>query len=386
MKPFIGFLIVLVIAGVFFFASAFLVRETEQVVVIQFGEVVRLVDKPGLNFLVPFVQEAKRFDKRWLEWDGAANQITTRDKRYIYIDVFARWRIKEPLVFIETLRDEQSAQGRLDDIIDNATRNVVANYRLIEAIRSTNRQFEYDVDEMNATSGGSGRSVKADAVIGGDASAVHGEATEDTDSSADTDTADKAAEKEAVAEQADNSADSGNANAKADDEQRLSQDAETYAVDVGRDKLTRMVLEKASAKAAELGIEIKDVQIKRINYIESVEMKVFDRMISERRRVAEAYRSEGQGRSAEILGKMEMEMQQIQSEAYRESQKIMGRADAKAAEIYAKAYNKNPEFYQFTKTMESYQKTIDENYSLILSTDGDFGGHLQSMNGSAAGK
>ena len=141
------FVIIVLLAIAAFSASAFIVTETEQVVVVQFGEVVRLVDKPGLNFKIPFIQDAKRFEKRWLEWDGDANQITTRDKRYIYIDVFARWRISEPLVFIETLRDEISAQGRLDDIIDNATRNVVANHNLIEAIRSTNRELVYTAEE-----------------------------------------------------------------------------------------------------------------------------------------------------------------------------------------------------------------------------------------------
>jgi modulator of FtsH protease HflC len=366
MKAFVTFIVVLIIAGFLFFASAFIVKETEQVVVLQFGEVVRLVDKPGLSFLIPFVQDAKRFDKRWLEWDGDANQITTRDKRYIYIDVFARWRIKEPLIFIETLRDEISALGRLDDIIDNATRNVVANHRLIEAIRSSNRKFESDVDELNAVS------QKDDAPAD---KAADDAATPDEN---DTDTASSDENTSPPQDEAPKE--------HANDEQSLSEDAETYAIEEGRNRLTRLVLEKASAKAAELGIEIKDVQIKRINYIENVEAKVFDRMISERKRVAEAYRSEGQGRSAEILGKMEMELQQIQSEAYRESQKIMGRADAKAAEIYAEAYNKNPDFYQFTKTMESYRQTVNDSYTLVLSTDGDYLGHLQAMEGKSSGK
>ena len=379
MKPFVGMLVLLALLGVGVYASAFIVKETETVVVLQFGEVVRLVDEPGLAFLIPFVQEAKRFDKRWLEWDGDANQITTRDKRYIYIDVFARWRIKDPLVFIETLRDEVSAQGRLDDILNNATRNVVANHRLIEAIRSSNRHFEYDVDEVNSANSGDFLRAGDDAVDNVQPEAPDTDnAPVDRDKDTDTDAAPEVKPAAAPPVKAD---EPKGVEDRARDEQRLSENAETYAIDVGRDRLTRLVLEKASSKAEELGIELKDVQIKRINYIESVEMKVFDRMISERKRVAEAYRSEGQGRSAEIVGKMEMELQQIQSEAYRESQKIMGRADAKAAEIYAKAYSKNPSFYQFVKTMESYQQTVDESYSLILSTDGDYAGRLQSMTG-----
>ncbi len=377
MKPLAILGITVVVLSGLFYTSAIVVKETEQVVVLQFGEVVRLIDKPGLSFMMPFVQEAKRYDKRWLEWDGDANQITTRDKRYIYIDVFARWRIQDPLVFIETLRDETSALGRLDDILDNATRNVVANHRLIEVIRSSNRHFEYDVDEVNHT----GRSDASPASAS--TSVLDDPASDSSDTDADQPTQAEVADD--AQKKADDVSDTVKDRRMIRDEQRLSEDAETYAIDMGRDRLTRLVLEKASSKAAELGIEIKDVQIKRINYIENVEMKVFDRMISERKRVAEAYRSEGQGRSAEILGKMEMELQQIQSEAYRESQKIMGRADAKAAEIYAKAYSKNPEFYEFVKTMESYEQTIDDSYSLILSTDGDYVGRLQSMAGNNRG-
>lgn len=390
MKKSLTFLILLlIIAGVGFFTSAFVVKESEQVVLVQFGEVIRLVDKPGLNFKLPVIQEAKRFDKRWLEWDGDANQITTRDKRYIYIDVFARWRISEPLVFIETLRDEESAQGRLDDIIDNATRNVIANHRLIEVIRSTNREFVTDLDERMLL-GGHAQGPTRQAV---NAPAVNDRAPQtDEAPPSEAQPSDEESPADAVASE----------DAKADTPTDATPDAQSpksrqpeatssmshrrdpYAIEMGRDRLTRLVLEKASAKATQLGIELKDVQIKRASYIESVEAKVFDRMISERKRVAEAYRSEGQGRSAEIIGRMEMELQQIQSEAYRESQMIMGRADAKAAEIYADAYEKNPEFYNFTKTMESYTKTVDENNWLILSTDADYVRHLQTMKGKAA--
>ncbi len=380
MKYLLPAIIVLAFAAAAIYSAAFIVKETEQVVVLQFGEVVRLVDKPGLNFMVPFVQDAKRFDKRWLEWDGEPNQITTRDKRYIYIDVFGRWRIKDPLVFIEALRDETSALGRLDDIIDNAVRNVVANHKLIEVIRSTNRVFEYDEeDEISKTS------ADNDIIDNPKEVKVEEGDTEDKDDSAADDNSDSKVDSTQKAtdkvDELNESSVTKRSKSSAEDNQSLSLDKELYAIEVGRENLTRLVLKNASAKAADLGIEIKDVQIKRINYIESVEVKVFDRMISERRRVAESYRSEGKGRSAEILGRTEMEMQQIQSEAYRESQKIMGRADAKAAEIYAEAYKKNPEFYQFTKTLESYQQTIDDNYLMILSTDGDYLGHLQSMKG-----
>jgi regulator of protease activity HflC (stomatin/prohibitin superfamily) len=420
-KSFLGIFVVVIIGLILFFASAFIVKETDKVVITQFGEVVRLVDEPGLSFKMPVVQDIKRLDKRWLEWDGDPNQITTLDKRYIYIDVFARWRISDPMVFIETLRDETSAQGRLDDIIDNATRNVVANHKLIEVIRSTNRDFEHDADEAAL-------SLREDELLADQREKVEPrpaqepepaegqeapegqEASDGTTSpesesgeappagaeepepeTAESDTAadgkeEAPADAEAAEPQKDSEEEAREASAEADKHaspRKSDQRRNLYSTELGRDKLTRLGLEKASAKASQLGIEIKDVQIKRIDYIESVQAKVFDRMISERKRVAESYRSEGQGRSAEIIGKMEMEMQEIQSEAYRESQKIMGRADAIAAETYAKAYKKNPEFYRFTKTMESYRQTVDESSWLILSTEADYVRHLKTMKGKA---
>lgn len=427
-RSLLGIVVVAIIAIVAFSTSAFIVKETERVVITQFGEVVRLEEAPGLSFKIPFVQEVKRLDKRWLEWDGDANQITTLDKRYIYIDAFARWRISDPMLFMETLRDERSAQGRLDDIIDNATRNVIANHRLIEVIRSTNRQFEYDAEEasmsmrvdemmneseaMDAESGETApEGSQTDDAAEEEADTAATPENEDAETEAEADTAVEAPDAEtaegnaaeAEAAEGDNPADetepapaakpvaspeeiaeqaqiaAGQTRRAKAAEQRRARRRNPYATKYGRNTLTRLVLEKASSKASQLGIEIKDVQIKRINYIESVQAKVFDRMISERKRVAESYRSEGQGRSAEILGKMEMELQQIQSEAYKTSQKIMGRADAKAAETYAKAYKKDPDFYQFTKTMESYKKTISDDSWLLLSTDADFARYLKSI-------
>ncbi len=419
-KSLLAGIVVVAAALVLLASSAFIVQETEKVVITQFGEVVRMVEQPGLGFKMPFIQDVKRLDKRWLEWDGDPNQITTLDKRYIYIDVFARWRIDNPRMYIETLRDETSAQGRLDDIIDNATRNVVANHKLIEVIRSTNRSFEHDMvedssltvrDEISAADEDPMAEVSVDAEKAtppateeeeqdtsgseenGDTAADEDveEPSEDEDAAPDAEEADDAKESpESAAEVAEAKAEAKaratEAEAEKDSAPTKSRRRNLYAIEVGRDNLTRLVLEKASAKAKQLGIDIKDVQIKRIDYIETVQDKVFDRMISERQRVAESYRSEGQGRSAEIIGKMEMELQQIQSEAYRESQRIMGRADAVAAETYAKAYKKDPEFYQFTKTMESYKQTIDEESWLLLSTESDIGGHLKTMKGKGVGK
>jgi membrane protease subunit HflC len=352
--------------------TLYTVGEAEQVVIVEFGKVIgTTISEPGLHAKAPW-QDARRFDKRWLEWDGDPNQITTLDKRYIYIDVFARWRIVDPLVFIEKLRDERSAQGRLDDIIDSAIRNVIANHNLIEAIRSTNREFVEPDEERIAS---------------GEPNAPNDAATPQPRPAADT-----APDEE---EQAPPAADAGVDDAQAapleliagpplvsNPARDLTKET-SYAIEVGRKKLTGLIVDKASKEAAKLGIELKDVQVKRIDYIESVQTKVFERMISERRRVAEAFRSQGQGLSAEILGGKARELKNINSDAYRQSEEIRGVADAKAAAIYAEAYERDPELYEFLKTLESYRATVDENTWLLLTTDADYARRLSKMTGSS---
>jgi membrane protease subunit HflC len=289
-------------------SSLYTIAETEQVVITQFGEPIgRPIDAPGLHVKLPFVQEVNVFDKRWLEWDGSANQVPTRDKKYIWVDTYARWRISDPLRFFQRLRDERSAQSRLDDIVDGETRNVIANHDLIEVVRSSNRPFEM------------------------------GDAAQDV----------------------------------------ISEEA-AVPVQHGREKITRMILERASGVMPDYGIEMVDVRIQRINYIDTVQAKVFDRMISERKRIADRYRSEGQGKSAEIRGRKERELKKIESEAYRKSQEIMGKADAEATTIYAGAYGRAPELYRFLRTMEAYKTTVDPKSTLVLSTDGDLFRYLQS--------
>ena len=236
----------------------YVVSETNQVIITQFGEPIGdSVTKPGLHMKVPFIQKANYFEKRWLEWDGDANQIPTKDKKYIWVDTYARWRINDPLVFFQRVRDERGAHSRIDDIIDGETRNAVANYDLIEIVRSSNREFEL------------------------------------TEEIAILDIA-----------------------------------AAIPDIETGRDKIAQIVLGKSSEITPEFGVELRDVKIKRINYVEEVQRKVFDRMISERKRIAAKYRSEGDGKSAEIRGEKERELKTIQSEAYRKAQEIKGKADA----------------------------------------------------------
>ena len=294
-----------VFLGLLTLASSFYtIDETEQVIITQFGEPVGTPHtEPGLHVKVPFIQQVHTFEKRWLEWSGDPNQIPTKDKKYIWVDTYTRWRVKDPLLFYQRVRDERSAQSRLDDIVDGDTRNVIANNDLIEVVRSTDRPFE------------------------------------ETDEDAGIDTS----EAEAIGK-----------------------------IAMGRNKITRAILEMSRPIVAEFGIELVDVQIRRVNYVTEVQQKVFDRMISERRRIAERSRSEGQGKAAEIRGQKERELKGIQSEAYRKAQEIMGKADGESTRIYADAYGRDPELYQFLKTMETYRKTMGADTTLILSTDGEF--------------
>jgi len=300
--------VILVLLVMVFANSAFIVNEWEQVIITQFGQPVRdpLVT-PGLKFKIPFIQKIHRFDRRFLEWEGDVAELPTKDKVFILVDGYARWRISDPLLFFQRLRNEMGAQSRLDDILDGETRNAIAKHELLQVIRSTNRVPEVD---------------------------------------------------EAMPEL----------------EGHLEEITE------GREDIRQQVLETGQARTADLGIEVLDVQFKRINYGEQVLQDVYQRMISERSRIAERFRSEGQGERAKILGDMDRELKRIQSEAYREAEAIRGRADAKATDIYAQAYNQSADsrgFYEFLKTMETFESTVDPDTLLMLSTDGDFFQYLK---------
>ncbi len=313
--------IVAAIVAVVGLASTMVVSENEQVVITQFGAPVGdAVTEPGLYFKVPFIQRIHRFDNRYLEWSGARNQIPTRDKRFIWVDTFARWRIVDPLRFYQRVLDEQGAQSRLDDIIDGATRDVVANHDLIEVVRSTNR-------------------VPAE----------------------DPELYDIAEEIELDSELVDQQVQSGLAD-----------------ISRGRGDIMEAILVQAAARAEDLGIEILDVRFKHIHYNQDVQQEVFARMIAERQRIAQQYRSEGEGEAAKIRGEMERELQRLESDAYRRAEEIRGRADAQAAGVYAEAFDVDPEFYRFLRTMETYGEVLDANTTLILTTESDFFEFLKS--------
>jgi membrane protease subunit HflC len=295
--------VVVAIVGLWALSSAmFVVNENEQVVTTQFGRPVgQAITEPGLYFKVPFVQDNHVFEKRFLEWNGDRNQVPTKDKRFIWVDTYARWRITDPLRFYQRVRDERGAQSRLDDIIDGETRNAVANHDLLELVRSTNREPSVESE------------IESDELIVG-----------------------------------------------------------LVDVERGRNEIMERMLSEVQKRTEDLGIEVIDVRFKQINYNEDVRQRVFERMIAERQRIAQKYRSEGQGESARIRGEKERELQRIESEAFKTAEEIRGRADARAASIYAEAYSVDHEFYTFLRTMESYKDVLKEDTTLILSTDSEY--------------
>jgi membrane protease subunit HflC len=304
-------IVTVAIFTILLFNSYFILDETQQAIVTQFGKPVgEPRTDPGVNFKIPFLHKVQFFDKRYLEWDGDKNQVPTKDKKFIFIDTYARWEITNPLQFFIRLRDERSAQSRLDDILDGETRNAIASHDLLDIVRSTNRDPEITEDFME--------------------------------------------EIEVL-----------------------------HDISVGRDEIERIVLEKANERTADLGVRILDFRFKRMNYVDDVLDRVYDRMISERNRIADQFRSEGQGRARVIEGNKERDLAQIQSEAFREAEEIKGRADAEATAIYASAYNKNRqsiELYKFLRTMESFEKSMDGSTSIVLSTDSEFFKYLRRLN------
>lgn len=327
-------LVVIIVVVVAIFSGVFYqVNEREQVIITQFGRPVSgPITQPGLKMKVPFVQTVRRFDKRILEWDGAAEQIPTLDKRFILLDTTARWRIVKPLLFLQSVGNERSAQSRLDDIIESAARDVVSAHELIQVVRNFQRYLEAPAtpqDSPDAASQG------AEPPASGEVSQEAATATPVVKSDAEL-------------------------------EERL-----------GREELSLLMAKRAQEILPNLGIELIDVNIKRINYVREVEEKVYERMISERKRIAARFRSEGDGASARIKGDMERELDQIQSDAYRQAQDIIGQGDAEAARIYAEAYGAAPEFYSFVQTLETYKQTMQGNANLLLTTDSDFYRYLK---------
>ncbi|MGC8718753.1 MAG: protease modulator HflC [Thermodesulforhabdaceae bacterium] len=288
----------------------FVVNETQQVVVTQFGKPVRKpITTAGLYFKVPLIQKVHVFEKRVLKWDGNPTQIPTRDKKYIWVDTTARWRIADPLLFLMRVGSIPTAHSRLDGIIDSVVRDHVANNLLVELVRSEGWE--------NA-----GKGLMESGETGDYFSILA----------------------------------------------RTVESDEPVKLEKGREKITREMLATAHPLLRELGIDLLDIRIKRINYIDTVQQKVFDRMIAERKRIAAQYRSEGEGERAVILGQMEKELAKIRSEAFATAQKIRGQADAEAVRIYAEAFGKDSDFFDFSRSLDIYKNFSNPHGIVVFST------------------
>ncbi|MEM7696772.1 MAG: protease modulator HflC [Verrucomicrobiota bacterium] len=304
-------ILLLVLSGAFY-----TVPETQQIIITKFGKPVgEPITTPGLKFKIPFLHKVNRFDKRILEWDGLATEMPTKDKTYIRVDTYARWIIVDPLAYFQKLRDEISAQTRLDNILGSETRNTIAKHELIEVIRTTNdrtAQVEEDLAEADLT-GTVGKLIP---------------------------------------------------------------------IRRGRSALEQDIFQTSKAKLSEFGIELLDIRFKRINYNESVQETIYERMISERQQIAERFRSEGAGEAAKIIGNMERDLREIESEAYKTVEETRGKADAEATQIYADAYNSTPaaaDFYEFLRTMELYKEMLAGDSTVVLSTDSDLFKYLKAV-------
>lgn len=308
-------LVLVVVVAVILKQALFIVTEGEQAIITQFGKPVgEPITQAGLYFKTPFIQDARYIDKRILSWDGYPNQIPTKDKKFISVDTTARWRVVDSLKFIQTVRSEQGARSRLDTILDSITRDVISNSNLVEAVRNSNNIIDQtearrlELEKLRE----SGEVVVEDEITG-----------------------------------------------------------EIEPILIGRERLSLMIAESADEELKQFGIELVDVQLRRISYEKSVESSVYDRMISERQRIAQKIRSIGQGERARIEGRMVRDLRRIESEAYRSAQEIRGTAEARAAQIYAQALNKDPKFYEFLRTMEAYGTIFNSKTNFILSTDSD---------------
>ncbi len=293
-------------------SMAYTVDQTEQVFITEFGKPVGKAinsdpanNEAGLHWKLPFIQQVNRIEKRILSWDGPASEMTTRDKLYVTVDNFARWRISDPQVYFTKLRDERSALSRLDDIIGSETLSVIASHDLIEVIRSDKDRKPARDEALTAANSNLGL---------------------------------------------------------------------LPPIRYGRSVLDQQILAAAQPIVKAWGIELLDVRFKRINYKSGVIDKIYARMASERNQIADRFRSEGAGEAAKIIGRKERDLLSIQSEAYRKEQEVKGKADAEATGIYAAAYNSSPsaaDFYQFVKTLDTYQKTLGKDTTTIFTSNSD---------------
>lgn len=312
-------LAVLVLLGPFY-----IVKEGEQAVVTRFGKVVNTATTAGLKIKVPMVDTVIKFSSKILSWDGDPKKIPSKENQFIWVDSTARWRIVDLDKFYQNLKTMESAYGKLDQIIDSSIRTVIADNLLREAVRNTNI-----INEIQRSS-----------IV---------------EESADIENIEAITELTAV-------------------------NVVYEKIEKGREILSQEMYALVKPRLEPLGIEIIDIIIRQIRYSEDLTESVYSRMIAERNQRAQAFRSYGEGKKAEWLGKLDNERRTILSEAYRRSEEVKGRADAEAARIYSEAYSQDTEFFEFWRSVESYRKTLP-NFSKTLTTDMDYFKYLYNMYG-----
>lgn len=332
------FLAVVIFLCVTLISSSYLITEGRQVVITQFGKPVKSVNEAGLHFKLPFIQDVRMIDLRILSWDGLPNQIPTKDKKYIEVDTTARWKIVDPLKFIQTVQDESGARSRLDAILDGVTRDVISGHNLVEAVRNSNTILDLIAERRNAKE------------------------LAEKKTNPQTSPGQTAKKEDAPSEP--------NQQTTVDAQEEIT--GEIERIEIGREKLSSLIIENAKRELLPLGIELIDVQLRRISYEDSVQKKVYGRMISERERIAEKILSYGKGEQAKIEGKTDKDLKSIESEAYRKVQEIKGRAEAQAIDIYAQSIRRAPQFYRFVRNLEAYEKALPEKSKLLFSSDSRF--------------
>ena len=321
-----AFVIVVVLLIVFILLGPFFVlQEGELAVITRFGKIVNTHYDAGLKIKVPLVDTVVKYPKKIMSWDGEAQRIPTRENQFIWVDATARWRIVDPSLFYQSINTLPNALLRLNDVINSATRTVISENYLNDAVRNTNRINQMQVDEQAQTV----------------------ESLED-------------------AEQLRN---------------LTRTEIQQESIKIGREGLSNRILVSARDFSREYGIEVIDIVIRQIRYSDDLTQSVYQRMIKERNQIAEAYRSYGEGQQSRWRGKTENDKKSIISQAYATAEQIKGVADAKATQIYAEAYEEDPEFFALWRTLESYRKTI-QNLNKVFSTEMEYFDILNGQAGS----
>jgi len=326
MKKTIVYILFLFVAIIFFVTSGplYVIEEGEQAVIIRFGKIITKVETAGLQIRVPFIDNVNKFPTKILSWDGESQRIPTEENQFIWVDTTARWKITDPKLFYESVGDIAAAQSRLDDVVDSAVRKIITRNLLTEAVRNSNVISTIKRNSPYQTAG-SDKGEKSVA-LGIDTSVTF------------------------------------------------------KNIEKGRTALSREMFKEAGTIIPQYGIELIDILIRQIKYSDELTPSVYSRMIKERNQIAQAFRSDGEGKKAKILGEMQRELDSIRSGAYKQAETIKGEADGKAAAIYAAAYERDPDFYEFWKAVESY-RTLLPNFKKTLTTQPEYFKYLYNKNG-----